>query len=464
MRKRNSKIQRESSGASPSLQSINPDAAGIDVGATMLWVAAPEDRDENPIQCFETFTGDLHRLAEWLKQCRIRIVAMESTGVYWIPVYQILESHGLEVKLVNAHHVKNVPGRKTDVKDCRWLQQLHSYGLLSGSFRPKNEICELRGYLRHRETLVKTASAEIQHMQKALVQMNLRLANVISDITGTTGMAIIRAILSGERDPKALARLRHRRIEKSEEEIAKSLEGDFREEHLFCLRQALELYEFCQRQIEACDQKIEECLSRFASKEDGEAKPLPPRKDGKKRSRRGKGAGAKLREELYRISGVDLTQVDGIQELSAQVIISEVGLDMSRFPTEKHFASYLGLCPNHRISGGKILKRSTRKVFNRAAQTLRMAAMIVERTPSALGTYCRRLKSRLGPAKAITATARKLACLIYRMLRFGKEYVDQGQEDYDKQYQQKVLKNIKKRAAQLGYQLTPKQTLTEIVS
>ncbi len=447
-----------------SFSPIHSDGAGIDVGATQLWVAVPEDRDENPIQSFETFTADWYRWAEWLKQCRIRSVVMESTGVYWIPLFQVLETQGFEVKLVNAHHVKNVPGRKTDIQDCQGLQQLHKYGLLSGSFRPENEIYVLRSYLRHRMTLVQAASTEIQHMQKALVQMNLRLANVIRDISGTTGLAILRAILSGERDPKKLAQLKHPVIQKSEEEIAKSLEGDYREEHLFCLQPALELSEFYQRQIEGCDRKIEEPLGQFESKVDVEQKPLPPFKNRNKKSRRGKKDAFNLREELYRITGVDLTQVDGINVLSAEVILSEVGRDMSKFPTEKHFASYLGLSPNHRISGGKILKRNTRKVFNRAAQGLRMAAMNLEKTRCALGAYYRRMKSRLGPPKAITATARKLACIIYRMLKYGQEYVDRGQEYYEQHYQEKVLKNLKKRAAQLGYQLTPKSELTEEVS
>lgn len=336
-RKQEKKHQEKRSGDRGPLPLITPNAAGIDIGSEEHWVAVPEDRDEKPVRSFGCFTADLHAMARWLKECGITTVAMEPTGVYWIPCYQILEEHGFEVKLVNARHVKNVPGRKSDVSDCQWLQRLHTYGLLSASFRPENEICVLRSYWRHRDNLVRYASSHILHMQKALTEMNVQLHKVIADITGVTGMRIIRAILEGERDREKLALMRTPGVKSTPEDIAKALEGDYREEHLFVLKQAVELYDFYQDQIEACDREIEACLSRFDTKVDLESHPLPPVKKGKKKPKGG--PLVDLRAHLYRMTGVDFTQVDGLDVLTVQTIVSETGLSPEAFPTMKHFTS-----------------------------------------------------------------------------------------------------------------------------
>jgi transposase len=346
----------------PELTKVHPQAVGIDIGASEHWVSIPSELDPEPVRKFSCFTADLYAIAEWLKSRGITTVAMESTGVYWIPLFQILETSGLEVRLVNAHFVKTVPGRKSDVLDCQWLQKLHSYGLLSGSFRPDDQVCVFRSYIRQRDRLTKSASIHIQRMQKALTEMNVQLHRVVSDVTGVTGMAIIRAILTGERDPQQLASLKDPRAKRSTEEIAAALVGDYRAEHLFVLTQELNLYDTYQQQIQQCDQQIEQCLSEFDSQSD---EPLPPRPKGKKPSRNA--PNFDLRSHLYRISGVDFTQIDGLEALTVQAIISEVGLDPTRFPTAKHFASWLGICPGSKISGGKVLSSRTRKVVNRAA-------------------------------------------------------------------------------------------------
>lgn len=445
---------------SKKLSLVNPNAAGIDIGATHQWVAVPHDRAEVSVRCFESFTADLYRLADWLEECQIETVVMESTGVYWLPVFQILESRGFEVKLVNAQHVKMVPGRKSDIQDCQWLQELHTYGLLSGSFRPEDAICILRSYLRHRDNLIRMACTQVQLMQKALTQMNLQLQNVISDLTGKTGRAILDAILKGERNPQVLAQLKDPRIKSSAETIAKSLVGDYRDEHLFCLKQAIELYDFYQRQLAECDEKIEAHLKTFEVKVDSEQKPLKEFKTKDKKYRRGNSPSFDLREAMYKICGVDLTQIEGINALTVLVVVSELGTDMSSFPSEKHLASYLGLSPNHKISGGKILKRSTRHSTNRVAKALRMAALSLRTSPSYLGAFFRRMRARMGTPKATTATARKLACLIYRMLKYGVEYIDRGGEYYEKQYREKMIKNLQRRATQMGFRITP----VEVVS
>ena len=398
-------------------------------------------------------------MAAWLKQCKITTVAMESTGVYWIPVFQILETSGLEVRLVNAHLVKTVPGRKSDVLDCQWLQQLHSYGLLSGSFRPDDQVCVLRSYIRQRDRLTKSASVHIQRMHKALTEMNLQLNQVVSDITGVTGMAIIRAIVSGERDRERLAALKDRRSKRTAAEIAAALEGDYRSEHLFVLKQELQLYDTYQQQIEQCDHQIQQCLSQFEGKSD-ELPPLPPRPKGKKPSRNA--PKFDLRSHLYRISGVDFTLIDGLEALTVQTILSEVGLDPTRFPTVKHFTSWLGLCPGNRISGGKILSSKTRKVVNRAANAFRMAAQSLANSHTALGAFYRRLRSRLGPPKAITATAHKLARIFYRLWKTGEAYVDPGVDAYQQQYQQRAIKNLKQRAKQMGFELVPQSSQSQV--
>lgn len=422
------------------LKHLNQHAAGIDVGSRSHFVAVPEDVDDLPVREFSTFTDDLERLANWLISCRITTVAMESTGIYWIPVFEILERHGLDVKLVNARHVKNVPGRKSDVLDCQWLQQLHTYGLLRGAFRPDDQICTLRAYVRQRATLVCNASAYIQRMQKALAQMNLQLHNVVSDITGVTGMKIIKAILAGERNPDYLATMRDRRCKNNEETIARSLHGNYRPEHLFSLQQAVELYEFHQQKIADCDQQILEQLEKCDTSCDNDIESNPP---------------CSTEEALQRMSGVDLSNIDGISTNTALKIIAEIGTDMSRWKTVKHFTSWLGLCPGSKISGGKVLSSATKPVANRAAAALRMSAMTLFNSKSALGAYFRRQRSRLGAPKAITATAHKLARLVYSMLKYGTEFVDVGQEEYETRYRSRVVRNITRRAQELGYKLVP---------
>ena len=352
-----------------SLAVINPNAAGIDIGADNHWVSVPPERDSQPVRCFGCFTSDLYALAHWLKECRVETVAMESTGVYWIPLFQVLETQGFEVKLVNAHHVKTVPGRKSDVLDCQWLQQLHSYGLLSGSFRPSDQICVLRSYIRQRDTLIKSASTHVQRMQKAMTQMNLQLHRVISDITGITGLAIIRAIVAGERNPQVLAALKDPRIKSSASQIAKALTGDYRVEHIFVLQQELQLYESYQTAIAECDRQIEQDLTQLAARVDVEAAPMRPTKNRRNKPQ-GNEPSFDLRTHLYRISGVDFTRIDGLGVLTVQTILSEVGLDPTRFRSVKHFCSWLGLCPGSRITGGKVKSSQTRCVVNRAERCL----------------------------------------------------------------------------------------------
>ena len=459
---------------------ICPNAAGIDIGANEHYVAVPSDRTEEPVRRFGTFTSDLKAIGEWLLKCGVETVAMESTGVYWIPIYQMLEEYGFEVKLVNARHVKNVPGRKTDVQDCQWLQQLHSYGLLTGSFRPEGEICVLRSYLRQRQMLVSYGSRHIQHMQKALNEMNLHLHHVISDITGVTGMTIIRAIVSGERDCLKLAAMRNRRIKSDLETIAKALEGDYREELLFNLRQSLELYDYYRLKIVECDQKIlahmqmlpdSEMLKKERANSSSQDTALIARSNEKlrkKRSNKRKVNGNRptfdCASELHRIMGVDLTRIDGIDESTAQLILAETGLNIKeKWSTEGHFASWLGLCPDNEITGGKVRRRSTRKVVSRVSNALRMCAQSLFVSDSALGAFARRIRARRGAQIAITAAAHKLARLVYRMLTLGQEYVDAGQAQYEERYKMNLLNNLARKAKQFGYELTRKEEPATVV-
>lgn len=438
---------------------VNADAAGIDVGASEHYVAVPADRDELPVRRFGAFTEDLHALARWLLQCGVKSVAMESTGVYWIPLYQVLESYGLAVKLVNARHVKHVPGRKSDVQDCQWLQQLESFGLLSGSFRPEAKICVLRSYMRQREKLIRSAGRYVQQMQKALTEMNLKLHQVISDLSGQTGLTIIRAILSGERDRMKLAALKDRRVKSDVLRIAKALEGDYRHEHLFALQQALELYDFHQLKIAECDAQI---LKEMQTLETRAVAPA----SGLKRKPRSNHNPIPFdsQAELYRVLGVDLTRIDGLNESTVQLILSELGLDLcQKWPTEGQFASWLGLCPNNEISGGKVLKRGTRRVVNRVANALRMCAQSLLNSRSALGAYARRMRAKRDSQVAITATAHKLARLIYRTVKYGQEYIDVGQEQYEAKYKAGVLKSLQRKARQLGYQLVSCQSTAVVV-
>ena len=432
------------------LSQVNLNAAGIDVGATSHYVAVPADRAEPPVQEFAAFTADLYRLADWLTECGVETVAMESTGVYWIPLFGALEERGFQVMLVDPRRIKHVSGRKTDMLDCQWLQQLHTYGLLSGAFRPEADIRRLRSYLRQRAMLVEYASHHIQHMQKVLTQMNVKLQHVISNITGQPGMAIIEAIVSGERDPRQLAKLRDHRIRADEATIARSLQGHWLEEHIFELTQALELYRFYHQKIAECDWEIEAQLERFDDVSDGGS----PDGKGRRRSQ-GNAPSFDIRTHLYRMRGVDLTRIDGVDGFTALKVISEIGTDMTKWPSAKHFASWLGLSPDNRITGGKVKSSKTKPSANRAAAALRMAAHGLHRSDSALGAFLRRKKAHLGAPKAITATAHKLARLIYSMLRYGQEYVDAGAEYYERRYQHRALRAAKRRAAQLGYQLVP---------
>ncbi len=376
---------------------------------------------------------------------------MESTGVYWIPLFGVLEERGFEVMLVDPRRIKNVPGRKTDVRDCQWLQQLHTYGLLSGAFRPDGEVRRLRSYRRQRAMLVEYASHHVQHMQKALTQMNVKLHHVIRDITGKTGMDIMEAIVGGERDARKLARLRDPRIKADEKTIAKSLQGHWREEHIFELAQALELYRFYQDKIAECDRESEAQLERFEDHSHGDP---PAAKSGRRRSK-GNAPRCDVRTHLYRMTGVDLTRIDGVDGFTALKVISEIGTDMTKWPSAKHFASWLGLSPNNRITSRRVMSSKTKPSASRAAAALRLAANALHRSDSALGAFLHRKQAQRGASKAITATAHKLARLIYTMLRDGQEYVDAGAEYYEKQYQDRALRAAKRRAAQLGYQLVP---------
>jgi len=433
------------------LEQLNLNAAGIDVGATEHWVAVPADRDAQPVQRFGAFTADLYALAEWLRQCQIETVVMESTGVYWIALFEVLEERGFDVKLVDAHQARQVPGRKTDVKDCQWLQELHTYGLLRGAFRPEDEVGVLRSYLRQRSMLVAMASRAVQHIQKALEQMNLKLTEVVSDITGKTGMTIIRAILAGERDPQRLATFRDRRCKHDHATIAKALTGHWRAEHLFALQQAVDQYDFLAQQLRACDGHIEECLQAFVPDVETDTPPSPPARTW--RSSRSNPLSFEVQAYLAAMTGVDLTQIDGIDSLTALKVISEIGLDMTRWPTSKHFAAWLGLCPGNKVSGGKRYRIRSKPSANRAATALRLAAQGVANSHSALGAYYRRMRARLGAPKAITATAHKLARLVYSMLRYGTAYVDAGQQAYEQKYRDRMLTNLQRKAKAFGYQL-----------
>ena len=433
------------------LQQMQLNAAGIDIGSEFHFVAVPSDRDEQPVRRFSAFTGDLLALADWLKQCGVDTVVMESTGVYWIPLYELLEQRGLQVLLVDPRRLKNVPGRKTDVLDCQWLQQLHTFGLLSGAFRPVEEVAVLRSYLRQRAMLVEYAAHHIQHIQKALHQMNIKLDKVISDVTGTTGMAILEAILAGERDPVKLAKLRDPRCQNGEETIAKALQGNWRSEHLFALRQALALYRADHEQMAACDEQIEQQLGAMTDKSAGTKLPYQPRS----RKAHANTPTFDLRGGVHRVTGVDLTRIDGIDGHTALKLIGEIGTDMSCWKTVKHFTSWLGLCPGNKRSGGRNISGRTKPCANRAAGALRLAAHGLHRSQTALGGFLRRMKARLGAPKAITATAHKLARLVYFALRNGWDYVDKGIQCYEQQFRDRQLKSLQIKALQLGYVVVP---------
>lgn len=434
------------------LEVVHPDAAGIDIGGKEHWVAISPEKDEQPVRSFECFTPDLERMAEWLVARGVRSVAMQSTGVYWMPVFEILQQHGIEVYLVNARHTKNLPGRKSDIAECQWLLKLHTFGLLNNSFQPSDAVRAMRTLWRHRGGLVAQASSAIQRMQKALIEMNIQLSNVLSDLSGVSGMAIVQSILAGEREPRKLAALADPQVKASKEVIAKSLHGNWRPELLFVLSQEVEMYQNCRTRITACDEMLQRQLRGMESKIDLTTQPIGRRPKGKRA--RGNAPKFDLRTELYRLTGVDWSQVDGIDVQVAQTVIAEVGTHLDAFPSEKHFANWLGLCPTNETSGGKVLKRRTPKVVNRAKVAFRQSASALLKSRSYLGAQYRRLRTRLGAPKAITAMARKLACLFYRLLTKGQQYVDKGAAYYESRHREQQVKFVIKRAQQLGLQVT----------
>jgi len=426
------------------------------VGGSEHWVAISPDRDAEPVRSFRCFTADLREMAKWLVEKGVRSVAMQSTGVYWMSVFEVLEQHGLEVYLVNARHTKNLPGRKSDIQECQWLLKLHAFGLLNNSFQPTDEIRVARSLWRQRGNLTAMASSTIQRMQKTLTEMNIQLSAVLSDLSGVSGMKIMRTILAGERDPWKLAALVDRGVKAKPADIAKSLEGNWREELLFLLRQDVAQYEFYQRQIADCDRQLRQHLESFGSKVDLALNPIGPKPKGKKGSRNA--PQFDLRSELYRITGIDWAQINGIDVLTAQTVITEAGADLKAFPSEKQFASWLGLCPTNETSSGKVLNRRSRKVVNRAATAFRTSASTLLRSQSYLGAQYRRLRTRLGAPKAITAMARKLACLFYRLVKHGQQYVDKGTEYYEKRYREQQVIALTKRASKLGLQVVIPKT------
>jgi len=433
------------------LPTLHPHAAGIDLGARAIYVAVPPGTCTSTVRTFTTFTDDLLKLRDWLVKCGVRTVAMESTSVYWIPLFQILEAAGLEVCRVNARHCKNLPGRKTDVSDCQWLQYLHSVGLLRASFRPPEQICAVRSLLRHRSALVRYASDHVRHLHKALTQMNLQLHNVLSDLTGVTGLCILEAILEGERDPQKLAALKDHRIKASRDTLARSLQGDWRAEHLFVLQQALDTWRHYQQLIARCDAQIQKDLARFETKTP--AHPLPPPASSHRRAQRNEPR-FDARAELHRLCGVDLTQVPGVQVNTALVLFSELGPDFTdRFPTAKCFASWLGLCPDNRITGGKIISVQTREVKSRSAEALRLAAQSLWRAKNYLGDCFRRWKARLGTAKAITAMAHKLARILWHLTKHRTPYDPTVWQHAEEKLRQKKIQRLHQSAAALGFKL-----------
>jgi transposase len=436
------------------LKQINLNAAGIDVGDSEMYVAVPEDRDDQFVRVFGTFTRNLVSIALWLKKCHVTTVAMESTGVYWIPLFEILTEHGFEVLLVDARKIKNVSGRKTDIQDCQWIQQLHTYGLLNGSFIPEQNIRALRDMIRHRANLLRYRAAHVQHIQKILQQMNLKLTNVISDITGTTGMNILRAIVEGKTDPRFLSTFRDPHCKKSQTEIELSLEGNYRTEYIFQLAQMLQLYDYYSTLIAELDRKTETMYQQLPARIESNQVPLKPLK--RNVNRRAKNAPAfDLRSQLYRICGVDLVQIDGLNTSTVQDIITDIGTDMSKWKTSKHFCAWLKLAPNNKITGGKVFFLHTPKSKNRANRALRLAAFSLAQAKCALGAFYRRIRAKYGAPLANIATAHKLARIIYKMLKDNVEYVDLGEDYYNEKFKSRLIHNLKQKAHSLGFQLVP---------
>ncbi len=443
---------------------VNPNAAGLDIGSREIWACVPPGRDEPHVRPFSTFTPDLCQLADWLVACGVETVAMEATGVYWIPAFEMLEARGLRVYLVNARHMKNVPGRKSDYLDCQWIQKLHTLGFLTSSFRPEAQMCRLRAYLRHRASLLQHRAPHILQMQKALLQMNLQLPHVVTDITGTTGLAIVRAIVAGERDALTLARLRQPTCQSSQETISKALSGDWKPEQLFILQQALALYDFYSQQVVACDAEIQR---QFAAIKPAWPAAVPPVLPAKPSTKSKNAPPPTTRVDVLRVTGVDLVAVPGISASLAQTILSEIGTDMSKWPTASHFASWLGLAPHNDISGGKILRSRTLPTDNRAGQAFRQAASTVTRTQSVFGAFYRRKRTYLGPQQAIVATAHKIARTVYAMLKHHVPYQELGATAYDTQQREREVTFLRKKAAKLGAVLIfpdPAQTVAPVLS
>jgi transposase len=451
-RKQRREMQRKIQSEDLSLEVLNPNAAGIDIGNEVHYVAVPQNRNREPVRRFGCTTAELKALAEWLKQCGIRTVAMQSTGVYWIAVFEILEAAGLEVYLVNARDTKNLPGRKSDVQESQWLMKLHTYGLLRNSFRPPQEIRRLRTYWRQRNDLIRAAGRHIQRTQKVLTQMNIQLANVLSDISGKSGQAIIKAILAGQRDPHELAVLCDGRVAATEEQVARSLEGNWQDDLLFVLQQEQEGYEFCQKQIVECHRHLQEYLQHQPDQSQGANLPQEARK-GRLKKKKGNYPRFDLRAELFRMVGTDLTVIDSIDVMTATTILSEAGWDMTRWKTENHFVSWLRLCPDNRISGDKIIGKARLPTNNRVTLALKMAASCLRRSQTYLGAQFRRLRTKLGAPKAIKAMAAKLARLVYRTLRYGMPYIDKGIEFYEVQHRKLQINQLKWKASRLGLKI-----------
>jgi transposase len=433
---------------------IHPNAAGLDIGAHEIFGCVPPNRTDKNVRVFGTFTADLGCLADWLAMNDVDTVAMESTGVYWIPIFELLEARGFKVHLVNARSMKAVPGRKSDYQDCQWIQKLHSLGLLTNSFRPDGEMCALRAYLRHRADLLQHRAAHIQHMQKAFQQMNIQLAQVLTDIMGDTGMAIVRAIVAGERDGVKLAQFRDRRCKSSEETIAKALTGTWKEEHLFTLKQALELYDFYTQQVTACDAQIQQHYSAMKPRWEAILTGSTPVSSNLSRKSKHKNDPASdVRADIIRITGIDIAAVIGIGPGLAQTILSEIGTDMTRWPTEKHFASWCGVAPHNDISGGRVLRSRTLPVRNRAGQAFRQAATSASHSASAFGAFYRRKRAQGGPLFAQVATANKIARTVYHMLKYHVQYEDIGGEEFERRHRQRDIAALRKKAATLGFTL-----------
>jgi transposase len=427
------------------LRALNPDVGGIDIGSEEIYVAIPSNHCDESVRVFATFTVDLHALRDWLLEHHITSVAMESTGVYWIPLYDVLEEAGITVCLVNARHVKNVPGKKTDVLDCQWLQQLHSYGLLTASFRPSEEIRQLRTIARQKDMLTRYRAAHIQHMEKALHEMNIQIDNVLNDITGVTGFTILRAIAGGEHSPRVLAKHRDPRCHATQEVIEKSLEGTYLDEHLFELRQAIELYDFYSVKIAECENRLHTLYKNTTGSLEYPESPVPPPKVNRQ--------DIETWNDLYRLCGVDLTRIDGLNVYSVQTVITEIGTDMSKWPSSEHLASWLALCPNNKITGGKVIATTKKKTTNRATTTLRLAARSLHFSKSALGAYYRHILARCGPKIAIKATAHKIARIIYTMLKKHVEFKTLDESQYEQMNKERSLRSLNAKAAKLGFKL-----------